>query len=305
DFDIIHIHGVGPALLAWLPKIFARRAKVVVTFHCIDRKHQKWGRFARFALRLGEYMACRFSDRTITVSRSLNKYCAEVYDVFTEYIPNGITQNPIVGHDKLKNFNLEPKEYILAVSRLVPHKGIHYLIKAYKDLKERKPEIIGAKKLAIVGGSAFTDDYVKELKDLADGDKDIIFTDYQSGESLFQLYKNAYLYVHPSESEGLPTSILEAMSWRVPVLASNIRENMEAVQDFGIVFENKNIKDLVKKLEQYLPRADYLADLGSRSCEFVYKNYNWQDIGKDVLGLYFDLNPEIKFELESLVCVKE
>lgn len=301
DFDIIHIHGVGPALLAWLPKIFKRQTKVVVTFHCIDRKHQKWGRFARLSLRLGEWAACRFSDRTITVSKTLNKYCAEVYDAFTHYIPNGICENPEVGCDKIKKFGLEPKKYIVAVSRLVPHKGIHYLIKAYQELVKIQCPGIEGMKLAIVGGSAFTDDYVKELKRLANGDENIVFTDYQSGEALWQLYKNAYLYVHPSESEGLPTTVLEAMSWGVPVLVSNIPENMEAIDGYGIGFENKSIKDLVEKLEKYLPQADYLAELGKGASTFVLKNYNWNDISKEVLGLYYDLKPENKFLNEPVM----
>lgn len=293
DFDVIHIHGVGPALMAWLPKLLKRNVQVVVTFHCIDRKHQKWGRLARLALRLGEWMACRFSDRTITVSRTLQQYCSEAYDSMTFYIPNGIKEIPCHGHDEIKKFGLEPDNYIVAVSRLVPHKGMHYLIQAYKKLKSSGA--IGTKKLAIVGGSAFTDKYIKELKSLAQHDQDIIFTDYQSGDTLWQLYKNAYLYVHPSESEGLPTTILEAMSWGLPVLASDIPENMEAVENHGLSFQNKNVEDLARQMEIYLPQADYLKSLGRGAKQHVYANYNWPDIAKEVLGLYFDLKPESKF----------
>ena len=300
DFDVIHIHGVGPALMAWLPKFIKPRQKVVVTFHCIDRKHQKWGIFARIMLRLGEYSACRFADRTITVSRTLNQYCSEAYDSMTQYIPNGVTLNKANGSNELTQFGIEPNEYIVMISRLVRHKGAHYLIDAYKQLKKRNPEILGNKKLVFVGDSAFTDDYVKELREMGASDSDIVFTGFQSGETLKQLFENAYICVHPSESEGLPICVLEAMSYGLPVLASDIPENMEVVEEAGLSFENKNIEDLVTKLERYLPQDEKLIEIGENAREFVDKNYNWKDISQEVSGLYFDLKPECKFSEEAL-----
>jgi len=299
-FDIIHIHGVGPALLAWLPKLLKPKQKVIVTFHCIDRKHQKWGFIARMMLRLGEWTACRFADRTITVSRTLHQYCSEAYDSMTVYIPNGVKPNPASGSDKLKEFNLEPKNYIVMVSRLVRHKGAHYLIEAYRALKTRHPKIMGDKKLVFVGDSAFTDDYVKELRDMAKHDQDIIFTGYQSGEKLKQLFEHAYVCVHPSESEGLPICILEAMSYGLPVIASDIPENMEVVEEAGISFENKSVEDLIKKLKDHLPEAGKLKQVGDNAKEFVMANYNWKDICQEISGLYFDLKPECKFSEEAL-----
>jgi len=300
NFDIIHIHGVGPALMAWLPKLINPKQKVVITFHCIDRKHQKWGFIARTMLRLGEWCACRFSDRTITVSRTLHQYCSEAYDSMTQYIPNGISAVECNSAERLKEFGLEAKGYIVMISRLVRHKGVHYLIEAYRTLKERSPEIIKDKKLVIVGDSAFTDDYVKELRDLAKDNQDIIFTGYQSGEKLAQLFNHAYLFVHPSESEGLPIAVLEAMSYGLPVLASDIPENMEVVSEAGLSFENKSVGDLVNKLEKYLPEEMYLEKIGARAKDFVIENYNWKDICQEVSGLYFDLKPERKFSEEAL-----
>lgn len=300
DFDIIHIHGVGPALLAWLPKVLKPEQKVIVTFHCIDRKHQKWGFIARMMLRLGEWTACRFADRTITVSRTLHQYCSEAYDSMTVYIPNGVKPNPASGSEQLKEFGLEPKNYIVMVSRLVRHKGAHYLIEAYRALKARYPEIAGDKKLVFVGDSAFTDDYVKELREMAKDEKDIIFTGYQSGETLKQLFEHAYVCVHPSESEGLPICILEAMSYGLPVIASDIPENMEVVEEAGISFANKSVEDLVKKLKEHLPQDEKLKLIGDQAKEFVMTNYNWKDICQEISGLYFDIKPECKFSEEAL-----
>lgn len=299
-FDIIHIHGVGPALLAWLPKLLKPEQKVIVTFHCIDRKHQKWGFIARMMLRLGEWSACRFADRTITVSRTLHQYCSEAYDSMTVYIPNGVKPNPASGSDELVKFNIESKNYIVMVSRLVRHKGAHYLIKAFRALKDRYPEIVRDKKLVFVGDSAFTDDYVKELREMAKDDKDIIFTGYQSGETLKQLFEHAYVCVHPSESEGLPICILEAMGYGLPVIASDIPENMEVIEQAGISFANKSVEDLVAKLSIHLPEADKLKQIGKDAQEFVMKNYNWKDICQDVSGLYFDLKPQCKFSEEAI-----
>ncbi len=136
--DVIHYHGVGPSLLAWIPKIFAPKVKVVVTTHCLDRYHQKWGWFARLALRLGEKTAAYFADETITVSKTLHSYYLNEYKTNTNYIPNGIRKVKSTAKNdnaSLRQFNLEPKKYVVMISRLVKHKGAHYLIEAWKFKK--------------------------------------------------------------------------------------------------------------------------------------------------------------------------
>ena len=287
-YDIIHYHGVGPALLAWIPKIFKPSCKVVVTFHCIDRKHQKWGRLARLSLRLGEWSSNKFADETITVSKVLQQYCSEAYDNETVYIPNGVKVTKTQGSDLIKKkFGLEKDKYILMVSRLVKHKGAHYLIEAFKNLDTDL-------KLVIAGDSAFTDDYVKSIKELAGDDKRIIFTGFQSGQILEELFYNTLLAVHPSESEGLPIAVLEAMSYGKVVLASDIPENLEVIQDRGISFINKDMEDLKDKLEALIEEPEILKQLGSGIREFVLEKYNWDDIVKDTIKLYKEvLNKEI------------
>lgn len=284
NYDVIHYHGVGPALLSFIPRIFKPRVKVVTTFHCIDRKHQKWGIFARLALKLGESAACAFSHQTITVSKTLQYYCSQIYNQDTLYIPNGVGRKRANYQDNLirQEFDLEPNGYILAVSRLVRHKGIHYLIDAYRQLNTKK-------KLVIVGGSAFTDDYVEELRTMAFGDKNIVFTGYQQGEILDQLFANAYILVQPSEFEGLPITVLEAMSHGKAVLTSDIAENMEVVHGQGFTFRNRNIKDLKRRLEFLLQNSALVKKVGADSRDFVMENYNWDDIVKKTVRLYKDL----------------
>ena len=284
DFDVYHFHAVGPALLSFIPRIFKPKAKVLVTFHCIDRQHQKWGKFARIMLWLGEWASCKFAHEVITVSKTLRHYCYEVYNRKTTYIPNGISvmqvQQPSIIE---KEFGLKKDGYITVVCRLVQHKGIHYLIEAYNQLKN--PE----KKLVIVGDTAFTDEYVARLKAMAKGNPNIIFTGYQSGRALQELFSNAYLYVHPSESEGLPIAILEAAAYGKCILASDIPANLEVVKDCGLVFENKNIDDLKEKLEMLLMAPEELEKTGRNARKYVLKNYNWDDIAKQTKNLYTSL----------------
>lgn len=286
-YDVIHYHGVGPALMSFLPRIFRPKTKIVTTFHCIDRKHQKWGMFAKIMLRAGEWAACRFAHKTITVSKTLHQYCAEAYDTETAYIPNGVPVRqdaPAADSEILRQFGLEKDKYLLMVSRLVRHKGAHYLVSAFQNLRERNKNL-GGLKLVFAGDSSFTDDYVKALKDFAKDNKDIVFVGFQSGKPLEDLFLNCLAVVHPSESEGLPIAVLEAMSYGKVVLASDIPENMELVKDFGMHFRNKDIDDLTVKLENLVNRND-LASQGIIAKNFVAQNYNWGKIMLEVKQLY-------------------
>ncbi len=286
NFRVIHYHGVGPALCAWIPRLFKPSVKVVVTFHCIDRKHQKWGIIARMALRLGEWISCAFSHKTITVSKTLRNYCEEVYDAETIYIPNGVEVQSPASHNIIsEKLGLEKGSYILFLSRLVRHKGAHLLIDAYKRLQTDK-------KLVIAGGSAFTDDYVKEVKTLAAGDPNIIFTDVQAGTDLWrELYANAYCFVLPSMSEGLPIVVLEAMSFGAPVLASDIPENKEIIGEnkFGFLFKNKSLADLQDKLDYLLNHQTEAQARAVAGLELVKENYNWPKIISQVDSVYQSL----------------
>ena len=286
-YDIIHYHGVGPSLLSFLPRIFCRKAKIVTTFHCIDRKHQKWGFFARLMLRMGEWAACRFAHETITVSKTLQQYCSEAYDKDTAYVPNGVAvreNDPSPSSEILTNYNLVKDKYLLMVSRLVRHKGAHYLIKAFQDLKAKDAGFHDLK-LVFAGDSAFTDDYVRELKDLAKDNSDIVFVGFQSGRPLEDLFLNSLAVVHPSESEGLPVAVLEAMSYGKVVLASDIPENMELIKDYGFSFKNKNVSDLTLRLKEVLARHDLL-EKGDEAKKFVAENYNWEYVVSEVRKIY-------------------
>ncbi len=288
DYDIIHYHGVGPSLLSWLPRVFKPKTKVITTFHCIDRQHQKWGSFAKLILALGEWTACHFSHQTITVSETLKKYCLYRFDKETVHIPNGISisKKENLNGDTLKSFGLKKKGYFIAVSRLVQHKGLHTLINAYNKMETDK-------KLIIVGAGSSTDNYVKTLKEAAKSNPNIILAGQKSGQELETLFKNAYLFIQPSEAEGLSIALLEAMSYGVPTLISDIEENQEALGGHGLEFKNKNSFDLARQLKFALKHPSAIKKLAESAKSRAEKEYDWKDIVKKTISLYQENLPEL------------
>ncbi len=285
--DIIHIHAVGPALLTPIARLLRPKAKVIVTFHCLDRQHQKWGSFAKFMLWMGEWMTMRFAHEVIAVSTTLKHYSYEAYKRVVRYIPNGATINPPLPASIIQQqFGLEKDQYILMVSRLVRHKGAHHLIQAYQQMN---PAILGNKKLVIVGDSAFTDEYVAEVKQLAADDDRIIFTGLQTGKTLQELFSNAYCFVLPSESEGLPIVLLEAGSYGKALIASDIPANREVVEDHGILVPVANVDELRQALETIVANPELATELGGLARSLVLEHYLWDNIAVDTHELYQEL----------------
>ncbi len=287
-YDVVHFHAIGPSSLAWIIKIFNPKTILVATFHCQDYLHQKWGIFARTYLRFGEKMANTIPDKTIVVSKLLGEYARKKYRNNPVFIPNGAD----IGNNKesleLSAWNIRRKKYILSMGRLVKHKGVHYLIEAFKQLEDtnRLPNNF---KLVIVGAGSFTDDYVRYLKTISQGRDNIIFTGNQTGGALSQLLSNAYLFVQPSESEGLSIALLEAMGQGVAPLVSNIAENMEAIGEDGFSFSNKNVDNLRDKLAYLLNKPDEVENMGKKSQQRIAKEFSWQSIAQKTNRLYRDI----------------
>ncbi|MDD4271420.1 MAG: glycosyltransferase family 4 protein [Patescibacteria group bacterium] len=271
DVDIIHFHSIGPSSLIWLAKLLKPGVPVIFTFHTKCYEHKKWGALARLCLRAGETIACRLADKVIAISPSLAEYTLAKHKVKAAYIPNGVGLPRIIKADKIKKLGLKKGNYILTVTRLVGHKGVQYLISAYKNLKTKK-------KLVIAGDGAYTDNYVKELKAAAAGNKNIIFTGNRVGDELAELFSNAYLFVQPSESEGLSIALLEAMAYKNCALVSNIVENKYVVGDCGVIFKNKNVKSLQIKLSYLLKHARLVKEFGQSARLRVGRNYNWSNL---------------------------
>lgn len=287
DFDVIHYQGVGPALLAWIPRIFSPKTKVVVTFHCQDRLHGKWGFFARLMLSLGERAACFFPHETVVVSQTLREYVEKKYHCRACYVPNGVAKKDFTPTDILQRLGVKKDHYILSVTRLISHKSVHHLIAAFNALKKDNSfELTHDLKLVIVGEGVHTDNYVKMLKKMAAENSDIIFAGWQGGADLSTLYAGAKIFVHPSTSEGLPLVVLEAMAYGLPVVASDIPEHQELISDKRFLFEVGNAPDLQRVIFWVLENSEIAKKVGEIYCAKVANDYSWDAAARQLAGVY-------------------
>jgi glycosyltransferase involved in cell wall biosynthesis len=285
-YDVVHYQAPGPSSLCWLIKIFRPQTALVATFNSRDSQHQKWGFLAKAYLKWGEKIIVTVPDKTIVVSQILKEYAQKKYGRETVVINNGsaVIEKP-GNYEAIKKWGLENRRYFLTVSRLVRHKGIHYLIEAFNNL-QKSGKIPADFKLVIVGDSAFTDDYVKYLKDLSRENAHIVFTGNQNGLSLARLYSCAYTFVQPSEAEGLSNALLEAMGYGLAPIVSDIEENLLPVGDTGIIFQSKNVADLEEKLLFSLEKKNLLSDLGQKAKARVKFFYDWDRNALETLALY-------------------
>lgn len=278
-YDVVHIHAEGPAFFSWLPKMFGKR--VVVTIHGIDWQREKWKTgFGSKFIRQGEKNAVKYADEIIVLSKRVQDYFKNTYGRETNFIPNGVNRPKVCQADLItEKFGLEKDSYILFLGRLVPEKGIRYLVSAFKDVKTDK-------KLVIAGGSSDTDSFTKELKDLARDDDRIIFTGFVQGQMLDELYSNAYIYTLPSDLEGMPLSLLEAMSYGNCCLVSDIPECVEVVEDKALIFEKSDVKDLQEKLQDACDNFEKVTRYKEQAADFICEKYNWDDVVEETMTLY-------------------
>lgn len=270
-YDVVHIHAEGPAFFAWLPKLFGK--KVVVTIHGIDWQREKWKNgFGSKFIRQGERNAVKYADEIIVLSKGVQNYFQETYGRKTHFIPNGVNR-PAIKIAKIitEKYGLTKDSYFLFLGRLVPEKGIRYLIEAFKDVKTDK-------KLVIAGGSSDTDSFMKELNELARDDERIIFTGFVQGRMLDELYSNAYIYTLPSDLEGMPLSLLEAMSYGNCCLVSDIPECAEVVEDKALVFNKSDVNDLRKKIQDASDHSEKVIKMKLKATDFICEKYNWNDV---------------------------
>lgn len=277
-YDVVHFHAEGPCAMLWLPKLFGK--KCIATIHGLDHKRAKWGRLASAYILAGEKCAARFADEIIVLSESVKRYFSEVYGRKTTFIPNGVTRPMQREADIIKEqYGLLKDEYILFLGRLVPEKGIKYLIEAYKKTKTNK-------KLVIAGSASDSDEFEKELHRLGEGNPNILFTGFVQGQMLEELFCNAYIYVLPSDVEGMPLSLLEAMSYGNCCLTSDIEECTAVIEDKGVAFRKGDTDDLTKKLQHLCDNSELVQKLKAQSADFVCSKYNWDDVTDMTLDLY-------------------
>lgn len=274
--NVVHIHAEGPAAMSWLPKL--RHKKVIVTIHGLDWAREKWGSLATHYIKFGEKMAVKYADEIIVLSHEIQKYFKSVYGRETVVLSNGVSRPKIRDANEIRKlWKLEKDSYVLFLGRIVPEKGLRYLIEAWKGIKTDR-------KLVIAGGSSDTDKFVKELKKIAN--VDVIFTGFIQGRILEELYSNAYIYCLPSDIEGMPLSLLEAMSYGNCCLVSSIPECVEVVEDKAIVFKKSNVTDLREKLQELLEDKERVIKYKRNAADFICKKYTWDDVVRKTVEIY-------------------
>lgn len=274
-YDVIHYHGIGPSFFLFLPHIF--RIRTIVTVHGLNYKTPKWKGFGAKFMRWGELITAKYADEIIVLSKEQKTYFNRKYNREAIYIPNGVTLQDIIAPKIIQEkYHLNKNGYILFLSRLVPGKGAEYLIRAYKQISSELP-------LIIAGDAPFVSDFVNEIKREAKSDERIKFIGFVEGQELQELYSNARLFVFPSEAEGMPLCLLEALSYNTPCLVSDIPENIEVGGRYVTSFKSADINDLKNKLEMILGQPfknnAYLR-------EYVKNNYNWDEVVRKTLKVY-------------------
>ena len=265
--DIVHFHALGPSVFAWLPRLFGRAT--VSQVHGLDWERVKWGWFARQCLRAAETAALYFPHRTMAISRGLVAYFAAQYGREVDYVPTGVMPGEIQAPLLIRELGLEGDDYLLFLGRLVPEKGCHHLLAAYAGLATTR-------KLVIAGPASHSEDYAESLRRAAG--PNVIFTGAVTGRLLEELYSHAYLYVLPSDVEGLPHSLLHALSFGKCVLASDIDANREAMGECGITFRRGDVAHLRERLMELLADPARVQALAADGRQWVQREYTWEAV---------------------------
>lgn len=276
--DVIHYHAEGPCV----PLPLAKRAgiRTVATIHGLDWQRAKWGKLASTYIKMGERAAATKADELIVLSEGVKRYFMEAYGREAVFIPNGVDAKEALPASVIKEkWNLEKYSYLLYLGRLVPEKRPELLIEAFKALDTNK-------RLVIAGGSSDTSAYEKELRAAARGDSRIVFTGFVTGEPLAELYSNCYAYVLPSDVEGMPMSLLEAMAYGRCCVTSDIPECADVLAGNGVTFEKGGADSLRAALRDLLADAGRADALGTAAKAHVEKTYNWDSVVERTLAVY-------------------
>lgn len=287
DVDVIHFHGVGPALLAWIPRLFKPRARVMVTVHSLNRLHPQWNVFGKLVLLLGEWAAAYFPHQTIVVSHHLRTYFRQQYRCDVTMIPNGIEVVARAPSDApLAQWRLSSRQYVLFVGRLIESKEVHTLISAWKELQKKYPDARDTRELVIVGDAHFDPAYGTRLRRLARHDTSVVFTGWVEGPALVSLIAHAGLFAQPSATEGMPIALLEAMAYGVPVLVSDIPAHRELIHETGTRFPVGDIHALARLMAEACTDPAWYEKHGKANQELVRREYRWEIVAKKTVEVY-------------------
>ena len=273
SIDVVHIHNIGPAVFIPFLKLFG--FKVVVTYHSQYYHHKKWGFIAKMLFKFGELFSAKMADKIIYLSQNIKFFVENKHDVDNgTIIYNGVNiHSKSSRSDYINSLGLETGKYCIAVGRFVEEKGFQDLIEAYKNIDT---DI----KLVLVGDADHENQYSLSLKKMAN-ENSVVLTGFIKGEKLNQIFSHAKLFVMPSYHEGLPIALLEAMSYNLDVLVSDIPANIEVQLDKCDYFKVGDANDLAVKLESKLKNTS-IRDFQ----KVIEEKYNWDLIAKQTKEVY-------------------
>lgn len=276
-YDVIHYHALGPSIMCFIPHLFKKR--VIVTVHGLNYKTPKWRGLGEHIIRFAEKVVVKCADEIIVLSKEQQKYFANKYHRKTQFISNGTTLYEKIAPLNIKReWDLNENGYILFLSRVVPGKGLEHLLEAYRGIEVDLP-------LVIAGESTYVDEFYENIKRMACADSRVRLIGFVEGQVLQELYSNAKIFVFPSEAEGMPMCLLEALSYDIPCLVSDIPENVEVGKQYVRTFKVADVDDLRKKLNDCLSNIDVLCTNKS-SRDYVRENYEWSKVVERTLRCY-------------------
>lgn len=277
--DVLHIHAIGPAMLTPYARLLGM--KVVFTHHGPDYDREKWGRVAKTVLKLGERMGCRFANEVIVISDVIKNLIARKYGR-TEHVHliyNGVPSPDMCDFPEyFEELGIEKGKYILGMCRFVPEKNLHHLVEAFTRLKG---EGVNGIKLVLAGDTDFEDEYSLGLKEMA-RKNGVVLTGFIKGRKLHSLLTNCCCYCLPSSHEGLPIALLEAMSYKVPVVVSDIPANLEVGLPKEDYFPCGDVDALAKRLQE-------VATKPVQTIDYDMGKYDWDRIANQVNDVYQSL----------------
>lgn len=276
--DVISFRASGPCFMIPLARLFGIR--VVASLHGIDSLRDKWGKFASWYLRKGEHAAAKSANVCLVLSRNMKEYIDNKYGINSVLFANGVDAPEKCAPQIIKEkWGIEKDGYILSLGRIVPEKGLHYLIPAFKKCKTNK-------KLVIAGGSNSNKDYYESLLEMAKDDDRIVFTGFVTGQTVTELYSNAYIFAIPSNLEGMANALLEAMSYGNCCLVSDIPENTEVVNDKAVWHRKSSEQDIYDKLQMLLDSPDEVARYKDEAAPYILERYSWDRVVDQMLEIY-------------------
>lgn len=287
DYDIVHFHGGIGAILSFVAPLTGKAR--VAQSHSIDYNRDKFGRFAKIVLRTIEKIAVRSKTPLLVVSNELQRHFLEQYGKKSVVIHNGVSLVDIKEPDLkiLNSFDIKPNEYYLYIARITKEKGLHYLLNAFSKLETEK-------KLIIAGPIDANDIYHQELLQLAQKDPRVKFIGFASGETKENLFRGAYAYCLPSESEGFSMALLEAMSYEKCCIVSDIPNNIEATGDCCVSFKSKDEGSLLKSLQRVEEDEELKERIGRNARKRLAENFTWDILADQVEKLYSNTIQEYK-----------